>query len=76
MTSTYRWKGTVERESERQLLIKTTRDRLELLEARVRKLHPYELPEFLVLTVQSGSAAYVGWVSDQTRTNPDDTLSR
>jgi periplasmic divalent cation tolerance protein len=67
MTSTYRWKGAVEREAERQLVVKTTRDRLEMLEARVRELHPYELPEFLVLTVESGSAVYAAWVHDQTR---------
>ena len=67
MMSTYRWKGAVEREAERQLVIKTTRGRLTALEARLRALHPYELPEFLVLTVESASAAYAAWVSEQTR---------
>jgi periplasmic divalent cation tolerance protein len=69
MTSTYRWKGALEREPERQLVIKTTRDRLTALEARVRQLHPYELPEFLVLTVEAASAAYAEWVTEETRTN-------
>ena len=67
MTSTYRWKGAVEREPERQLVLKTTRARLKALEARVRALHPYELPEFLVLTVEAASAAYAEWVSGETR---------
>ena len=66
MTSTYRWKGAVERETERQVVIKTTRERLSALEARVRELHPYELPEFLVLTVESASAGYAAWVSEET----------
>jgi periplasmic divalent cation tolerance protein len=67
MTSTYRWKGTVEREPERQLVIKTTRARVQEVETRLRALHPYELPEFLVLAVDSGSAAYLDWVSSETR---------
>ena len=67
MTSTYRWKGAVEREAERQLVIKTTRDRLAALETRMRELHPYELPEFLVLTVEAASAGYAAWVTEQTR---------
>ena len=64
MLSFYRWKGTVEREAERQLVIKTSRDRVAALEARLRELHAYELPEFVVLSVQ-GSADYAAWVSEQ-----------
>ncbi len=67
MMSTYRWKGAVERETERQLVIKTTRGRLTALEARLRALHPYELPEFLVLTVEAASAGYAAWVAEQTQ---------
>jgi len=66
MTSTYRWKGKVERDAERQLVIKTTRARVAALEARLRALHPYELPEFIVLGVESGSDAYLRWVADET----------
>jgi periplasmic divalent cation tolerance protein len=62
MTSTYRWKGAVEREPERQLVIKTTRERVPDLETRLRALHPYEVPEFLVVAVDGGSAAYLDWV--------------
>ncbi len=63
MVSTYRWKGQVERDAERQVVIKTTRARLPDLEARLRALHPYELPEFLILDAE-GSQAYARWVSD------------
>jgi periplasmic divalent cation tolerance protein len=65
MVSTYRWKGRVEREAERQLVIKTTRDRLSDLEARLRALHPYELPEFVVIAA-NGSEAYVNWMAEAT----------
>jgi periplasmic divalent cation tolerance protein len=66
MASTYRWKEQVEHETERQVVIKTTRGRLAELEARIRALHPYELPEFVVVDAE-GSAAYAGWVGDVTR---------
>jgi periplasmic divalent cation tolerance protein len=67
MVSFYRWQGRLERDPERQLVIKTTRDRLGALEARLRELHPYELPEFLVLPVDQVSDAYAGWVEANTR---------
>ena len=65
MTSVYRWKGAVERDAERQVVVKTTRGRLPALEARLCSLHPYELPEFLVLAVEDGSAAYLNWVREE-----------
>jgi periplasmic divalent cation tolerance protein len=62
ISSTYRWKGAVERETERPLVIKTTRERLGALEKRLHALHPYELPEFVVLSAGAGDA-YGRWVS-------------
>lgn len=67
MTSVYRWQGTVETERERQLVIKTTSDRILAVEARVRQLHGYEVPEFLVVPVATGGAAFLSWVAEQTR---------
>ena len=64
MTSVYRWKGQVEQDREQQLVIKTTRDRLAPLEARLRELHAYELPEFLVIAADGGSDAYLAWVEE------------
>lgn len=64
MTSVYRWKGSVERDPEQLLIMKTTADRVDVLEARVRALHPYELPEFLVLPASGGSIGYLDWVRE------------
>jgi periplasmic divalent cation tolerance protein len=64
MQSTYRWKDAIEVDVERQIVIKTTGARLAELEARVRALHPYEVPEFLVLRVERGAASYVSWLED------------
>jgi periplasmic divalent cation tolerance protein len=64
MVSIYRWKGSVEQDKEHQVVIKTTSDRLPALEARMRQLHPYELPEFLVLDPAGGGDAYLTWVRE------------
>jgi periplasmic divalent cation tolerance protein len=65
MTSFYRWRGAVERDVERQLVIKTTRDRVPALQSRLAELHSYELPEFVVVAVTDGSAAYLDWAKSE-----------
>jgi len=67
MTSVYRWKGAVERETERQLVIKTTRDRLSALQTRIAALHPYEIPELLVFDASGGSSRYLDWIHGETQ---------
>ena len=67
MDSVYRWEGKVEQERERQLVIKTSRSRLPALWDRVREMHPYDVPEFIVLPIAGGSDAYLGWLGDSTR---------
>jgi periplasmic divalent cation tolerance protein len=60
--SVYRWQGEVESSTETLLLIKTAADKLSALEARLHELHGYQVPEFLVLEVESGSHAYLEWL--------------
>ena len=67
MRSIYAWKGITERADERQLVIKTSAARLRALEDRVRALHPYELPEFIVLSVESAAPDYLSWIAENTR---------
>jgi periplasmic divalent cation tolerance protein len=67
MTSFYRWRGATEREEERQVVIKTTTDRVPALRMRLLELHSYEVPEFLVLPVSDGSTGYLDWVRNETR---------
>lgn len=62
LTSIYRWKGDVESASEVLLLIKTTAANLNPLESALRRLHSYEVPEFLVLTPESASKPYLDWL--------------
>ena len=63
MTSFYRWKGAIAEDREQQLVIKTTPDQTAALGARLRELHPYELPEFVVLDA-TASMAYAAWVGE------------
>lgn len=62
--SIFRWSGEVQEATEALTLLKTTGGRLDALRERIRKLHPYDEPEFLALAVDSGSATYLGWVVD------------
>ena len=66
MRSVYRWKNQVDHDDERQLIIKTTQERIRDLEATVRKLHPAEIPEFVVIPITSGGADYLSWLSEST----------
>jgi periplasmic divalent cation tolerance protein len=61
MRSVYRWQGVVQVELEQQLVIKTALAHLPALQSRLERLHPYELPEFVVLRADA-SAAYEEWV--------------
>lgn len=64
MASIYRWEGAVEQATEHQLVMKTTAERVDALKARIAELHPYEVPELLVLSVTDGGASYLKWVHD------------
>ena len=64
--SIYTWDGKIERADERQLLIKTRTDRVHELETRLKALHRYEIPEFLVIPVMDGSREYLSWIAAST----------
>ena len=66
MESTYRWKGQVETDHERQLVIKTTVARVAALRARLHELHDYDVPEFIVVPIAGGSEAYLNWIREST----------
>jgi periplasmic divalent cation tolerance protein len=65
--SVYRWQGALEAADELPLLVKTTAARWPALRERLRELHPYEVPEMLVLPVADGWPPYLDWVRAQTR---------
>ena len=65
--SVYRWKQKVEKAREVLLLLKTSAKRLAELEREVKRLHSYEVPEFLVLPVAAGSKDYLTWLIQNTQ---------
>ncbi len=66
MISVYRWEGAVSEDTERQIVIKTSRARVGPLWERLCDLHPYDVPEFVVLPIIDGSNAYLRWLGDST----------
>lgn len=64
--SIYRWQGAVEEAEERLLVIKARAADLAVLEARVRALHSYDVPEVLALPVTAGSEDYLAWLAGAT----------
>ena len=64
--STYRWKGKVESAQEWVCTFKTTRARYAEVEAAIRALHPYEVPEIVATPIVEGSADYLKWIADET----------
>lgn len=67
--SAYRWKGAVCVEEEHSMLLKVAKERVAALKARLLELHPYELPEIVVLEVDAARSldAYVAWVREESQ---------
>lgn len=60
--SIYRWEGNIVDEAETVLLMKTAAERLGELEKELLALHPYRVPEFIVLEPGHVGASYAQWL--------------
>jgi periplasmic divalent cation tolerance protein len=65
--SIYRWEGTVEFTEEVMLQLKTTTAHVEAVKETIDRLHPYDVPEVIVMPITDGSELYLKWLGDQTR---------
>ncbi|NDJ18603.1 divalent-cation tolerance protein CutA [Myxacorys almedinensis] len=63
--SIYTWQGDMHQDQEWQLFIKSDLDRFDELEATIRQLHSYEVPEIIALPIVAGSQPYLHWISQQ-----------
>ncbi|RAP58230.1 divalent-cation tolerance protein CutA [Oleiagrimonas sp. MCCC 1A03011] len=64
LTSTYRWEGAVQEDTEVLLLIKTRAAAVAALQARLLELHPYDVPELIALNIADGLPAYLDWLGE------------
>lgn len=64
LNSVYRWQGAVTSDAESLLVIKSRRDLFQPLEAELRKVHPYEVPELIAVPIGEGTAPYLAWLDD------------
>lgn len=65
--SFYHWKKKLCRDKETILIIKTVRTKISSLERELHKIHPYELPEFIVLPIAKGSRRYLRWIRENVK---------
>ena len=63
ITSVYRWKDTIENAAELLLIIKTNMGVYTRLQDRIHALHPYELPEIIAVSIDSGLPDYLAWIT-------------
>jgi periplasmic divalent cation tolerance protein len=69
VASVYHWQGEVEHSEEFLLLIKSTEAQLHSIQAAVRELHSYKVPELISFTVESGLESYLSWIAESVRGN-------
>lgn len=68
IASSYWWKGKIERTNEWMCMAKARAADYEAIEATIRDIHPYEVPEILALPLYAGYAAYLKWIHEETTT--------
>ena len=73
--SVYTWQGEVNSDDEWQLVIKTDLNAYQALEAKIRELHSYDVPEIIALPVTKGLPAYLQWIGEQVPTPAGHTKS-
>jgi periplasmic divalent cation tolerance protein len=67
ITSIYHWNGKIETDTECLILMKTKRNLTDRLRDSLRKIHSYEVPEFIVISIDEGSDEYLSWISESVR---------
>lgn len=62
--SLYVWKGELCSDEEALLIIKTRQGVFDELDAAIRDIHPYDVPEVIALSVAAGSQDYLAWINE------------
>jgi len=67
ISSIYRWQGQIQSDSEYQLLIKTDIQLFSDIEAKIKELHSYSVPEIIAIDIVAGSRSYLNWLGESLR---------
>lgn len=67
ITSVYRWEGAIQNDQEWRVEIKTAADRLAALTDHLKANHSYDVPEIIATPINGGSAEYLAWMVEETR---------
>lgn len=67
ITSVYKWKDQIAQDNEVLMVMKTSKLRVVEVQARIRELHSYEIPEVIVLPILSGLPEYLNWIEESTK---------
>lgn len=62
--SIYRWEGEIQHDNEALMVIKSRRSRFAELEACVRELHSYDVPEVIAVDLSAASRGYLDFLGD------------
>lgn len=62
--SIYRWQGKIENETEWQLIVKTDLSQFPAIEAKIKAVHSYEVPEIIAVPITAGSESYLSWIGE------------
>jgi periplasmic divalent cation tolerance protein len=73
--SVYRWQGQIDSSRERLLVIKTSREAFRELEAAIRRMHSYAVPEIVSLPIIDGSRDYLEWLDQSLKIDPAPALA-
>lgn len=66
ITSIFHWNGTLCRENETVLILKTMEEKTDALAARIKELHSYECPCIVILPIEGGNPAFLDWIGRET----------
>lgn len=67
VTSVYKWEGITQNNTEMLMMIKTREEKFEAVEAKIKQLHEYSLPEIIAIPIIKGSEEYQNWILEETK---------
>jgi len=68
VSSVYWWQGKIEKDKENLLIVKTTYEKFPELVEKVKKIHPYSVPEIIALPILDGNGDYLNWINESLKT--------